>query len=188
MLMMIGTTGCANWETKWEHLIYHQASEEALTETIRRYIRHQKFKSALEMIEQLPAEMRDVALFQEGIVLASVGNPDRNKEQAQACFQTIIQRYPSSHFYNQSVLFTILLNENFREQKSAGELMKQNHELEQTNRVLREKNDWFETIIKEKNQEMEALQDEVDGLKTQLQQFKAIDLGHESQAHDPLSK
>jgi uncharacterized protein YlxW (UPF0749 family) len=41
-------------------------------------------------------------------------------------------------------------------------------------------------MVKKKDQEIERLQDEVNELKSQLQQFKAIDLGNETQTHNRL--
>jgi len=172
LVIIIGMTGCTHWNPG-----YHQASREDLMVTIRAYIRHQKFKTALEMIEQLPFDMEDQALFQKGIVLASTGNPDRDKEKALACFQAVVHQHPVSRLYNPSFLFVMLLNDAFAKQKRTEELIKQNHELKGWNRTLKEKNDLFKIMVKKKDQEIKRLQDEVNELKSQLQQFKAIDLG-----------
>ncbi len=133
-----------------QHLLIPQKSD--TMERVNTFISERNFGAALDEIEKLdggPQNRAAEALYLKGIIYAHPENPNRDEQRSFQSFQTLIERYPSSDQARQAAAWISLFQKN---QEAKDEILQLK-----------------ETIRKQ--------QDELEGLKTQLDELKKIDLG-----------
>ena len=160
-------------------------------ELSRHYMSKGDFKGSLEECQKAydlyPRSLGDQAMFQMGLIHAHPDNPERNYQNAQIAFETIIDKYPYSRFRGEAELWLkILAHERVINQRMIGQkkelrlmqIQMQDLEkklLKQQKSINRLKNRQ-KKIIYNKDLQIKEKEKKISDLQRNIDQLKEIDL------------
>ena len=139
-------------------------------------------KECRTALQLYPQSLGDQAYFMTGLVYAHPENPQRDPRKAIEAFETVVRRYPESHFKIQAEIWEKVLRKN---QEAATMLQAHNREIRSLKNELRTLEENIGRLKAQQEAKLEEKDKQINELKRNIDQLKEIDLKIEEKKRKP---